>query len=110
MWIIVEKGFQEIKPEFDVGNKKHSFIGENEADVEKTIENQTKSGHIDLKNIHKKRHEISNQAKIIGRIQKKKALFTHGPAELNALISDIELKRVIHENPQHLKLFMQNQI
>ncbi len=104
MGIIVEKGFQEIKPEFDVGNKKHSFIGENEADVEKTIENQTKSGHIDLKNIHKKRHEISNQAKIIGRIQKKGALFTHGPAELNALINDVELKRIIHDNPWEINI------
>ncbi|MHA1475266.1 MAG: hypothetical protein ACTSQ5_08775 [Promethearchaeota archaeon] len=95
----MEKGFQEIKPEFDAGDKKHSFIGENETDEEKTIENQTKSGHFDLKKIHKKRHEISNQANIIGRIQKKGALFTHGPAELNTLINDVELKRVIHDNP-----------
>ena len=104
MWIIVEKEFQEIKPEFDVGNKKHSFIGENEAVGEKLIENKTKSEHIDLKNIHKKRHEISNQAKIIGRIQKKGALFTHGPAELNALINDVELKRVIHDNPWEINV------
>ncbi len=107
MWIIVEKGFQEIKPVFNVNEKNQSFVGINEVNGEQNIENQEnhmKSEFFDLRNINNKRLEISNQAKSISKIQKKGVLFTHGPAELNALINDVELKRVIHDNPWEINV------
>jgi len=99
MWIIVEKGFQDIKPDFDLGKKNQSYVGKHEVEGKNSIENQAnqqdqmKSKFLDLKNIDNKRLEISNQAKI-----------TQGPAELNALINDVELKRVIHDNPWEINV------
>ena len=110
MWIIVEKGFQEIKPDFNISVGNQSFTGKLEVDREKTIENQVnqenkiESEYLDLKNIDTKRLEIRIQAKSISKIQKKSALFTQGPAELNALINDVELKRVIHDNPWEINV------
>jgi len=110
MWIIVEKGFQDIKPEFEIGKENQSYVGKHNVEGEQIIENQAnqqdqmKSKFLDLKNIDNKRLEISNQAKIISKIQKKSSLFTQGPAELNALINDVELKRVIHDNPWEINV------
>ena len=110
MWIIVEKGFQEIKPNFNVNDGNISFIRKIEGNEEKTIENQVnqeneiKSEFLDLKDFDTKRLEIRNQAKSIGKIQKKSALFTQVPTELNALINDVELKRVIHDNPWEINV------
>jgi len=58
MWIIVEKEFQEIKPDFNISDGNQSFTGKLEVDREKTIENQEnkiKSEYLDLKNIDTKR-------------------------------------------------------
>ena len=110
MCIIVEKGFQEIKPDFNMGDDHQSFTEKIEVEGEKNIEiqvnqeNKIKSEYLDLKNIDTKRLEIRNQAKSISKIQKKSALFTQSPAELNALINDVELKRVIHDNPWEINV------
>ncbi len=119
MWIIVEKKFQEIEPAFNVGNGNKSFTRNIDGDGKKPIEqklnredhedhekheNQMKSEYLDLKNLDTKRLEIRNQAKSISKIQKNAVLFTQGPAELNALINDVELKRVIHNNPWEINI------
>jgi len=106
----VEKGFQEIKSDFNINDSNQSFAGKLEVNRDKSIVNQVKqenkieSEYLDLKNIDTKRLEIRNQAKSISKIQKKAAIFTQGPAELNALINDVELKRVIHDNPWEINV------
>nr|QEE16665.1 ScpA/B protein [Candidatus Prometheoarchaeum syntrophicum] len=107
MWIIVEKGIQEIKPNFNLDDKNQSFGEKYDANTENKIvkqEHQITSELLNTKNIDKKRLEISNQAKIIGKIQNQSSSFTHSPAELNALINDVELKRVIHDNPWEINV------
>ncbi len=107
MWITVEKGFQEIKPDFNVSDGNQSFSGNLEMDEEKTFENQEKkknSEFLDLENIDTKRLEIRNQVKSISNIQKKGNLFMQVPGELNALINETELRRVIHDNPWEINV------
>ena len=107
MWIIVEKEFLEIKPNFNLDDKNQNFDGQHNVNVKKNIEiqvNQITSEFSDNNIIAKKRLEISNQAKLISKIQTQQSTFTHGPAELNALINDVELKRVIHDNPWEINV------
>ncbi|QEE16665.2 hypothetical protein DSAG12_02495 [Promethearchaeum syntrophicum] len=103
----MEKGIQEIKPNFNLDDKNQSFGEKYDANTENKIvkqEHQITSELLNTKNIDKKRLEISNQAKIIGKIQNQSSSFTHSPAELNALINDVELKRVIHDNPWEINV------
>ena len=107
MWIIVEKEFQEIKPNFNLDDKNRIFDGKHDIYEEKNIEiqeNQLKSEFLDIKNTNKERFENSNQAKLISKIQKKGSLFTQSSADLNAFINDVELKRVIHDNPWEINV------
>ncbi|MHA1857096.1 MAG: hypothetical protein ACTSYY_13725 [Promethearchaeota archaeon] len=91
----MEKVLQEINSEFINGNSKNMLNKIPEA-KKKIIHSQ--------KDLIKTQNPLENGAKTIGNIQKHSAMFFQGPAELNALISESELKRVIHNDPWEINI------